>query len=128
VDCAVDLVGIPTDGATVDNERWLGIFLRFKRQLSDPRTAGNSQQMFFRRDESFELVVRQAPELVELRRGVALVCWQAAFGQPPRCLAFVGCAHACRADASVQSSRLKSSSDARPRMNDSKFEATNVTL
>lgn len=62
VDCAVDLVGIPTDVATVGNERWLGIFLRFKRQLSDPRTDGNSQQVFFRRDESFELVVRQAPE------------------------------------------------------------------
>jgi hypothetical protein len=55
-------VGIPTDVATVGNERWLGIFLRFKRQLSDPRTDGNSQQVFFRRDESFELVVRQAPE------------------------------------------------------------------
>lgn len=62
VDCAVDLVGIPTDVATVGNERWLGIFLRFKRQLSDPRTDGNSQQVFFRRDEAFELVVRQAPE------------------------------------------------------------------
>jgi len=62
VDCAVDIVGIPTDVATVGNERWLGIFLRFKRQLSDPRTDGNSQQVFFRRDESFELVVRQAPE------------------------------------------------------------------
>jgi hypothetical protein len=62
VDCAVDLVGIPTDVATVGNERWLGIFLRFKRLLSDPRTDGNSQQVFFRRDESFELVVRQAPE------------------------------------------------------------------
>jgi hypothetical protein len=62
VDCAVDLVGIPTDVATAGNERWLGIFLRFKRQLSDPRTDGNSQQVFFRRDESFELVARQAPE------------------------------------------------------------------
>jgi len=62
VDCAVDLVGIPTDVATAGNERWLGIFMRFKRQLSDPRTDGNSQQVFFRRDESFELVVRQAPE------------------------------------------------------------------
>ncbi|WP_375757357.1 hypothetical protein [Corallococcus exercitus] len=62
VDCAVDLVGIPTDVATVGNERWLGIFLRFRRQFSDSRTDGNSQQVFFRRDESFELVVRQAPE------------------------------------------------------------------
>jgi hypothetical protein len=62
VDCAVDLVGIPTDVASASNERWLGLFLRFKRQLSDPRTDGNSQQVFFRQDESFEVVVRQAPE------------------------------------------------------------------
>jgi hypothetical protein len=62
VSCAVDLVGIPTDVATAGHERWLGVFLRFKRLLSDPRTDGNSQQVMFRRDESFELVVRQAPE------------------------------------------------------------------
>ncbi|MGE0325900.1 MAG: hypothetical protein AB7K71_17080 [Polyangiaceae bacterium] len=62
VDCAVDLVGIPTDVSTAGNERWLGIFLRFRRELSDPRTDGNSQQVYFRQDESFELVVRQAPE------------------------------------------------------------------
>lgn len=35
------------------------MFLRFERLLSDPRTDGNSQQVFFRRDESFEVVVRQ---------------------------------------------------------------------
>ena len=62
VDCSVDLAGIPTDVATAGNERWLGVFLRFNRLLSDPRTDGNSQQVYFRRDESFELVVRQAPE------------------------------------------------------------------
>ncbi len=62
VDCSVDLVGLPTDVASAGNERWLGIFLRFARQLSDPRTDGNSQQVLFRRDESFEIVVRQAPE------------------------------------------------------------------
>lgn len=62
VDCAVDRVGIPTDVSSAGNERWLGVFLRFRRLLSDPRTDGNSQQIFFRRDESFELVVRQAPE------------------------------------------------------------------
>lgn len=62
VSCAADLSGIPTDVSTAGNERWLGVFLRFKRLLSDPRTDGNSQQVFFRRDESFELVVRQAAE------------------------------------------------------------------
>lgn len=62
LDCAVDLSGIPTDVSSAGNERWLGVFLRFTRLLSDPRTDGNSQQVFFRRDESFELVVRQAAE------------------------------------------------------------------
>ncbi|MCP3104245.1 hypothetical protein LZ198_35820 [Myxococcus sp. K15C18031901] len=62
VDCAVDLSGIPTDVSTSGSERWLGLFLRFTRLLSEPRTDGNSQQVYFRRDESFELVVRQAPE------------------------------------------------------------------
>jgi hypothetical protein len=59
VDSWVDLVGIPTAVATPGNERWLALFLRFDRQLSDPRTDGNAQQVYFRRDESFEIVVRQ---------------------------------------------------------------------
>jgi hypothetical protein len=62
IDCAVDLSGIPTEVSSAGNERWLGVFLRFDRLLSDPRTDGNSQQVFFRRDESFEVVVRQAAE------------------------------------------------------------------
>ncbi len=62
VNLAVDSTGIPTDVSTVGQERWVGVFLRFHRLLSDPRTDGNSQQVFFRRDESFELVVRQGPQ------------------------------------------------------------------
>ena len=45
VDCSVDLVGIPTAVSGPANERWLAIFLRFDRQLSDPRTDGNAQQV-----------------------------------------------------------------------------------
>jgi hypothetical protein len=81
VDLAVDATGIPTEVTTVGQERWVGVFLRFKRLLSDPRTDGNSQQVFFRRDESFELVVRQAPQAaagsavrVALVDGELLVC------------------------------------------------------
>ena len=81
VDCLVDLVGIPTAVATPGNERWLALFLRFDRQLSDPRTDGNAQQVYFRRDESFEIVVRQAPEgalgggtKVSLQQDELLVC------------------------------------------------------
>ena len=62
IDCSVDLSGIPTEVSSAGNERWMGVFLRFDRLLSDPRTDGNSQQVFFRRDESFEVVVRQAAE------------------------------------------------------------------
>ncbi len=61
VDCSVDLTGIPTEVPVAGQERWLALFLRFDRLLSDPRTDGNSQQVFFRRDESFDVVVRQAP-------------------------------------------------------------------
>ncbi len=62
VNLAVDSTGIPTEVAAATHERWVGVFIRFKRLLSDPRTDGNSQQVFFRRDESFELVVRQGPQ------------------------------------------------------------------
>lgn len=62
VDCSVDDAGLPTAVAAVGKERWLGVFLRFDRLLSDPRTDGNSQQVYFRRDESFQLVVRQGAE------------------------------------------------------------------
>ncbi len=62
VDCSVDHAGVPTEVPTPGNERWVGVFLKFDRLLSDPRTDGNSQQVFFRRDESFQIVVRQGPE------------------------------------------------------------------
>ncbi|MCP4680534.1 MAG: hypothetical protein GY854_34630, partial [Deltaproteobacteria bacterium] len=62
VDCSIDHTGIPTEVATAGNERWLGVFLKFDRLESDPRTDGNSQQVFFRQDESFQIVVRQGAE------------------------------------------------------------------
>ncbi len=65
VDCVIDHTGIPTDVSTAGNERWLGVFLKFDRLLSDPRTDGNSQEVFFRRDESFQIIVRQGAEEVE---------------------------------------------------------------
>jgi len=62
VDCSVDASGVPTAVVNAGNERSLGVFLQFNRQLSDPRTDGNSQQVYFRRSESFQFVVRQGPE------------------------------------------------------------------
>jgi len=37
VDCSVDHTGIPTEVPVAGQERWLGLFLRFDRLLSDPR-------------------------------------------------------------------------------------------
>ena len=59
VDCSIDLSGIPTEVTVAGKERWLAVFIRFDRLLSDPRTDGNSNEIFFRQDESFEIVVRQ---------------------------------------------------------------------
>jgi len=81
IDLSVDHAGIPTEVSSSGNERWLAVFLKFERLLSDPRTDGNSQQVFFRRDESFEIVVRQGAEgtigaatKVPLVEGELLVC------------------------------------------------------
>ncbi len=81
VDCSTDHAGLPTEVPTAGQERWLGVFLRFERLLSDERTDGNSRRVFFRRDESFELVVRQGPAgaagsatKVALRPDELLVC------------------------------------------------------
>jgi hypothetical protein len=62
VDLAIDSTGIPTEVSTSGEERWLGIFLKFARVMSDPRTDGNSQLVYFRRDESFQIVVRMGPQ------------------------------------------------------------------
>jgi len=62
VDCTVDYNAIPTQVQNAGNERWLGVFIKFARQLSDLRVDGNSQQVYFRHDESFEIVVRQGAE------------------------------------------------------------------
>lgn len=59
VDCSADHTGIPTEVPVADHERWVGVFLTFDRLLSDPRTDGNSQQVYFRRDESYQVIVRQ---------------------------------------------------------------------
>lgn len=81
VDCSSDDAGLPTAVTAAGKERWLGVFLRFDRLLSDPRTDGNSQQVYFRRDESFKLVVRQGAEVnagvaqkVALQPDELLVC------------------------------------------------------
>lgn len=62
VDLSTDLNGVPTAVQTEGSERIVSLFVTFDRLLSDPRTDGNSQQVFFRRDEGFRFVVRQGAE------------------------------------------------------------------
>jgi len=62
VDVSVDENAVPTAVPAPGNERWVTVFISFDRLLSDPRTDGNSQQVHFRRDESFTFKVRQGAE------------------------------------------------------------------
>jgi hypothetical protein len=62
VGVARDVSGVSTEVMLPQGERWLAVFLRFDRLLSDERTDGNNQRVFFRQDESFEIVVRQGAE------------------------------------------------------------------
>jgi hypothetical protein len=62
IDCSVDHQGIPTAVQAAGGERWLGVFIRFERALADLRTDGNGQQIYFRRSESLQFVVRQGAE------------------------------------------------------------------
>lgn len=59
---ATDSNSISTSVAGGTNEKYVSIFLQFDRALSDPRTDGNSQQVYFLREESFKLIVTQGSE------------------------------------------------------------------
>jgi len=62
LDVSQDLNGIPTAVVAPGNSKILGLFLHFKRALSDPRVDGNGVPLYYQQDESFELRVRQGAE------------------------------------------------------------------
>lgn len=62
VNVAVDSAGASTNVTTPGNEKWVSIFIRYKKLLSDPRVDGNSNTVFFVEDEGFEFVVVQGTE------------------------------------------------------------------
>jgi hypothetical protein len=64
VDVSRDVNNLPTQVPQAGQERWVGIYIRFSRLLSEPRTDGNGQVVYWKRDESFEVVVRQAAAAV----------------------------------------------------------------
>ena len=62
VDVSEDFLMASTDVAGGGNEKIVSVFLEFQRVLSDPRIDGNSNTVFFLRDESFAFKVRQGAE------------------------------------------------------------------
>lgn len=64
VDCSVDEYGVATAVTTPGWERWLGVFLRFKRLYSDPKVDRNGVTVYTHQTEGVEIVVRQGTQAV----------------------------------------------------------------
>ena len=62
VDMSVDHLSQSTAVTSGGNTNILALFLLFERSLSDPRIDGNSNQVFFQRDEAFDFKVVQSGE------------------------------------------------------------------
>lgn len=62
VDVSQDSSHVPTTVAGGGNEKWVSVFLKFIRALSDPRVDGNSNTVYFVSNESKEYVVVQGAE------------------------------------------------------------------
>lgn len=62
LDVSVDENSVSTAVAAPGNEKILAVFLQFDRTLTDPRTDGNSNTVFFVQNESFKLRVVQGAE------------------------------------------------------------------
>lgn len=62
---ALDSNGVSTAVGSPGNAKVVSVFLSFSRANTDPRTDGNSVAVYFRRSESFTLVVRQGAEATE---------------------------------------------------------------
>lgn len=59
---ATDFNAVSTTVAGVGNEKWLSVFVRFGRNLSDPRVDGNAVTVYFVQDETFQFYVTQGSE------------------------------------------------------------------
>jgi hypothetical protein len=62
LDVSVDSNSVSTAVTTPGNSKIVSVFVKFDRALSDPRTDGNSNTVYFERDESFEFYVTQGAE------------------------------------------------------------------
>lgn len=59
LDCSVDEYGVSTAVTVPGEERYLGIFLRFKRDYTDPKVDRNGVTVYTHQTEDVEIVVRQ---------------------------------------------------------------------
>jgi hypothetical protein len=57
VNIAIDELGASTAVPVAGQERWVSVFLKFKRVLSDLRQDGNDEPVYFARLESYEVVI-----------------------------------------------------------------------
>ncbi len=62
VDVSQDSSLVPTTVSTGGNEKWVSVFVKFARSLSDPRVDGNSVTIQFQSNESYAFVVVQGAE------------------------------------------------------------------
>lgn len=62
IDCSVDENSNPTAVTTPGNEKYLSLFAKFVRSLSDARLDGEGASVFFDRAESFQINVAQGAE------------------------------------------------------------------
>jgi hypothetical protein len=61
-DVSVDHDGNSTAVVNPGNEKFVSVFLKFKRELSDPRTDGHGSTVYFEESESWEFYVTQGAE------------------------------------------------------------------
>lgn len=64
VNLAVDFNAVTTAVSGAGNSKYISLFLMFDRNLTDPRTDGNSTTVFFERAESYSFHVVQGAEAV----------------------------------------------------------------
>lgn len=63
-DLSVDSLGVSTAVTAPGNEKYVGLYIKFARELSDPRLDGNGSTVYFVRSESFTLHKVQGAEAV----------------------------------------------------------------
>jgi hypothetical protein len=75
VNCAVDYLAVNTAVVTSGHSKWLSLYIVFERSLSDPRTDGNGDTVYFESAESFQFNVFQGAEGTSPSRPALQASW-----------------------------------------------------